>query len=234
VSRGFHIARIDFAACRTASRRRSRGPLAPVVASALLLLSAALATAASAEPAGSGLVAPADVCPDASAPALPSTRQLRLLACLVNYARRSQGLRPLSLSPALARAGALRLADEVRCGELSHTACGHPFLLVFEESGYLRGARSYSVGENLAWGQSSNGSPRRTMIAWLESGPHRRILLDPSWRQMGLAFSAPAAFRGRGHVTLWVAEFGARRDGRRVYSEVGRARTGGRESSSAV
>jgi uncharacterized protein YkwD len=185
--------------------------LVPIVASALLPLWPALATSENARPAAAGLVAPATVCAHASSANEPPELQLRAMACLVNYARRTRGLRQLPLVTALNRAGSWKLADDVRCGEFSHTPCGRPWVLGFVKSGYLRGTRSYAVAENLAWGEASFGSPRQILTAWLSSPEHCRNLLDPSWRQMGLALAKPRSFRGQTEVTLWANEFGTRR-----------------------
>ena len=182
----------------------------PIVASALLPLTAAPAVSRNVKPSASSLLAPRTVCADTSATNEPLELQLRAMACLVNYARRSRGLRQLPLSAALAQAGSWKLADEVSCGEFSHTPCGRPWLSGFTRSGYLRGARTYAVGENLAFGEGQSGSPRRIFTAWLNSPDHCNNLLDPSWRQMGLALAKPQDFQGHTDVTLWANEFGAR------------------------
>jgi uncharacterized protein YkwD len=53
------------------------------------------------------------------------------------------------------------------------------------------------------------------MVAhWMSSPEHRRNLLDPAWRQIGLATltvpSAPGVYAGR-DVTVVTADFGVRK-----------------------
>jgi uncharacterized protein YkwD len=153
-------------------------------------------------------VAPSNLCPgDAVLPA--STAQAsRVMACLVNFARRKRGLPPLQLSPLLAQAGGLRLANEASCKELSHTACGEPFTNVFARAGYT--TDSSSVGENLAWGQGDRGTPRAILESWLHSPGHRQNIFSSTWREMGLAFRRLPSFGGSEDVVLWANEFGAR------------------------
>ena len=70
----------------------------------------------------------------------------------------------------------------------------------------------WRVGENLLW---SVGRPhaRRVVRAWLDSPPHRAVLLSSVWREIGIAAltarRAPGFFGGR-TVTVVVADFGAR------------------------
>jgi hypothetical protein len=155
-------------------------------------------------------VASDDVCPGADDTATTDDAALRTMGCLLDYARRRQGLSTLRLDPRLNRAARLKLDDNLRCGEFSHTACGSPFSSVFRRAGYLSGARSYRIGENLAWGTYGLGSPRSIVEAWLDSPGHRENLFRSSWREMGIALARPTAFLGHGQVVLWANEFGTR------------------------
>ncbi len=71
----------------------------------------------------------------------------------------------------------------------------------------------WSVGENLLW-SSPNVDARRALRMWLASPPHRANLLDPKWREVGLAaVHAPRAggVYGGSEVTIVTADFGVRR-----------------------
>lgn len=60
--------------------------------------------------------------------------------------------------------------------------------------------RYYAVGENLAAGPQS--APE-VMKLWMESPSHRDIILDPTWREVGIGIrTAPD------DTTYWVQEFG--------------------------
>lgn len=58
----------------------------------------------------------------------------------------------------------------------------------------------FAIGENLAAGQRS---PADVMRVWMESDAHRAIILDPRWRQVGIAVRS-----GGEHGLYWVQEFG--------------------------
>lgn len=171
--------------------------LVAVVAAAIALLVAVPpATAARSE------IAPATACPAAK----NASGLVEEMVCLVNWARSQNGLRPLTGDRRLEQAARLKLADNVRCGEFSHTACGKEFTAVFGQAKY-RGRR---LGENLAWGQGALSAPRRIMSAWLASSGHRANILSPKFTQLGLARRSEGAFLGMNGVTLWAQTFGAR------------------------
>lgn len=178
---------------------------------ALTVLVAVSAVAATAQAAGwKGYLAPRSVCPNQANASLSAAKKVRAMRCLANWARKKRGLKPLRASTRLDRAGRLKLADESRCDEFSHTACGRPFLSVFRRSGYLDGAGAYAVGENLAWGQGRYGTPRAILLGWLRSDGHRHNLFSRTWRQMGVAYRFDASFAGHANVVLWAQEFGSR------------------------
>ena len=58
----------------------------------------------------------------------------------------------------------------------------------------------YSVGENLAAGQRTAAD---VMEIWMESPPHREIILDSKWKEVGIAVRA-----GGEYSIYWVMEFG--------------------------
>ena len=81
------------------------------------------------------------------------------------------------------------------------SANGDPFTTRIIDTGYLRGARSWLVGENIAWGSGILGTPRSLMNAWMNSPEHRDNILQPRYREIGVGAdwgsplnpSAPAA-----------------------------------------
>jgi uncharacterized protein YkwD len=130
----------------------------------------------------------------------------RVMRCLINEVRAQDGLRRLKASAALTRAAALKTQAIKRCRAFSHTPCGRRFTTVFVEAGYPVDQRV--IAENLAWGTGAAGAPGYTLRAWLRSPPHRRNLLDPRFRELGVHALALSRFLGYRHVTLWVASFG--------------------------
>ena len=148
---------------------------------------------------------PPSACAGRSDVSTPVVVQKQALRCLVNATRTSAGLSSLRASRRLNRAAALRGAAIRRCNQFSHRPCGQSFVGVFVRAGYLG---SGEVGENLAWGQAPLGTASDALGDWLTSPEHRSNLLDPGWRDVGVAVvKAPSLF-GAENVTLWVIDFG--------------------------
>jgi uncharacterized protein YkwD len=62
------------------------------------------------------------------------------------------------------------------------------------------------LGENLAWGSGGQASPRAIVTNWLRSPAHRRTLLRPGFRRVGVgAIAAP--FQGLAEATVVTADF---------------------------
>lgn len=176
-----------------------------------LTLAAALSAGASraaADPASS-LLAPPGVCgPAADQLNLDVTTARKAMLCLTNYARIHSGLKRLAGNALLNQAGEAKLDADMSCGEFTHTPCGKPFQDVF--AAYLTGATAYALGENIAWGTGSFGTPRQTMDGWLNSSEHRQNILSPAFHQLGIGYLAGQTFQGSAGATLWSQEFAAR------------------------
>jgi hypothetical protein len=155
------------------------------------------------------LLAPAGVCGAADGqPVLDPQTAQRTMLCLTNYARTQSGLAPLTLSATLNAAGNAKLAADVSCNQFSHEPCGQPFDVVF--SGYTQGAVSYEIGENIAWGTGSLGTPRSIMDAWLHSAGHRENILTATFKEVGVGYIPSQSFLGNAGASLWSQEFGVR------------------------
>jgi uncharacterized protein YkwD len=131
------------------------------------------------------------------------------MLCLVNQTRAAHGLPAVRLSPTLRRSAALRASAIVRCRQFSHTPCGQSFGSVFRAVGYAGGR--VAVGENLAWGSGSLGSPQNALARWLSSPGHRQVLLSGSWRELGVSVVGANGLFAPGANTVWVTQFGRRR-----------------------
>ena len=159
---------------------------------------------------GASVAAPAGVSGERQVSGL----DLSLLAQL-NRIRGDHGLVPLTPSPGLAAAALQHTRDMVGNGYFAHaSADGTPFWrrieLYYPQSGYAY----WSVGENLLW-TSGPPSANAELDAWMASPAHRANILDPGWRQIGIASlsaaHAPGAFAGL-DVTVITTDFGVRRD----------------------
>jgi uncharacterized protein YkwD len=110
------------------------------------------------------------------------------ITCLINEQRAAYGLAPVQSSGTLQEAAQSHSAEMVSDGYFAHTSpSGVTFIDRIEATGYMRGARSWLVGENLAWGTSSLSSPGAVVQAWMNSPPHRENLLRAKFRELGVA-----------------------------------------------
>ena len=64
---------------------------------------------------------------------------------------------------------------------------GVTFIDRIEAAGYMRGAHSWIVGENLVWGSGPLSTPQSLVTAWMNSPPHRENLLRGRFNQIGIA-----------------------------------------------
>ena len=88
---------------------------------------------------------------------------------------------------------------------------GASFIDRIKARGYLNGRKSWTVGENLAWGGGSGPSARVIVALWMKSPPHRANILNRRFRDVGLGIALGAPSRGGppGAAT-YGSEFGAR------------------------
>ncbi len=156
-----------------------------------LLLLTAVAAGASPASAATGC-ASADV-----PPAQASTVRLGNVAlCLVNQERTSRGLKPLKLNKRLTKAATRHARDMVAKGYFSHdTLGGGDFVDRIRKAGYMAPRAFPTLGEDLAWGSGSLGTPRSIVQGWMESPGHRENILEPKFREagMGVAYGDPGA-----------------------------------------
>jgi uncharacterized protein YkwD len=100
----------------------------------------------------------------------------------LNAVRASHGLPRLRASGALASAAAAHSAAMLRTGTFSHGSVS---------ARLRRYTRARSIGETLAWLTRCDG--RKVVAMWLQSAGHRRILLAPGFRVVGIGQRASAA-----------------------------------------
>jgi uncharacterized protein YkwD len=187
-----------------------RGLRLPALTACLIIGLLALAsTAGAGDDPYAALLAPTGTCGAAADQLnLDATTAQLAMQCLTNFARAKQSLPPLRLSTTLNTAGRAKLTSDLSCGEFSHTPCGRPFENVFAT--YLKGAANYQIGENIAWGTGSLGTPRQTMSGWLHSTGHRANILTAAFAELGIGYLPAQRFQGYSGATLWSQEFGLR------------------------
>ena len=136
----------------------------------------------------------------------------RATLCLMNAERRGRGLAPLRLDRRLSAAARGHSRDMVRRRYFSHTAPGGSGLARrVRRSGYLHAAGRWRIGENLAWGSPGRSSPTATVRAWMDSPPHRREILTPSYRDAGIGAVPGVPRPGPAGGATYTVDFGVKR-----------------------
>jgi uncharacterized protein YkwD len=93
----------------------------------------------------------------------------------INQVRARYHLPQLRVNGALARAAGAHSAAMLRSGQFSHGAMG---------ARLRQYTRSHAIGENLAWMRGCSG---RTIVnMWLQSAPHRKIMLARRFARVGV------------------------------------------------
>jgi len=134
---------------------------------------------------------------------------VRATLCVLNGERARHDRRPLRLSRRLSRAARRHSRAMARRRFFSHTSpSGASFVDRIRRTGYLSGARSWAVGENIAYGSGSRSTPRSIGTAWMNSAGHRANILSSSYRAIGIgiALGMPVGAGGATYTT----DFGRR------------------------
>lgn len=131
----------------------------------------------------------------------------------LNAVRRSKGLVPLRLSRPLSAAADSHSRAMGTFGFFKHESRdGSAFWTRVKRWYGPGGYRSWSVGENLLW-SSGQLSADAAVKMWMDSPAHRKNILTPRWREVGLSAvsvaAAPGVYGGR-DVVIITTDFGAR------------------------
>jgi uncharacterized protein YkwD len=131
-------------------------------------------------------------------------RKLRsALLCLVNRKRADEGLKALKLDRKLQKAAGRHARDMVKHDYFAHQRPGGPDL---GERLDRAGWRGTHWGETIAYGCGRSSSPRATLKGWLNSPPHRQVLLSGTYKRGGLGVGAEAPCGSGG--AIWVLDVG--------------------------
>ena len=121
----------------------------------------------------------------------------------INSERADHGCGPLRMHAGLARSAARQARLLLADGELDHDA-GSPMA----ERLHRAAPSALMLGEDLAWGTGSDAQPEAIVQAWMDSPPHRRIMLDCRFSQLGVGIAA-GHFGDLPSATVYVADFAA-------------------------
>jgi uncharacterized protein YkwD len=184
---------------------------AALVVTAISLAAAPAAHAQVTVPDPTGLVAaglpalpsaPQDCAAATAQPAAVAPAGLRAaLLCAINVERASHGLPALAANPNVEAAASGHARDMVRRRYFAHKRAGGPSL-----GRRLRraGWRGRAAGEAIAYGCGSSSTPLETLRMWMDSPPHRAILLG-TWNAAGVGVSRRAPVSCGGGAT-WVLD----------------------------
>ena len=132
---------------------------------------------------------------------------------VINRERARRDLARLRPRPSLERAAKRHARDMVRRSFFAHTSPdGTTMTDRLRAVGYISDDRAWTVGETLAWGTGTRATPAAVVDAWLASPPHRRVLLDEHYREIGIGAVPDLPFDDAGDAprATYAAELGVR------------------------
>jgi uncharacterized protein YkwD len=132
----------------------------------------------------------------------------------LNRVRAAHSLQPLRIGDGLRVAAARHSRSMLELGFFEHTSPdGTSFDQRIRRFYSDRGWRSWAVGETLFSSSTAQISAREIVTTWLESPPHRQVILSHLYRDAGVGvyFAPSASGQFRGEQALVVtADFGVR------------------------
>jgi uncharacterized protein YkwD len=180
----------------------------------VLLALAAPVSSAVAAPLGD---ASAAACPGAKATPTAANAALVDAAtlCLMNRLRTARGMHALRHNSTLARIASGQADDMVRGHYFAdQSLSGQSPLSRVIASGYAAHPATVRLltAQNIGFGTGPNATPAGIVDAWMNSPPHRRIMLTAGYRDagVGVAPSAPAGLETGWLGGTYAVEFGTR------------------------
>ncbi|HEV7750575.1 MAG TPA: CAP domain-containing protein [Baekduia sp.] len=132
--------------------------------------------------------------------------------CLLNEQRAAQHLPALTQSSPLDRAAGGYAGAMVDQRFFDHVSPGGSTLLQrIKAAGWVAASGSWTVGENIAWGSGSLGTPASIVDGWMHSAGHRANILNGSFAEIGIGIAEGAPRGGvGGEAGTYVTDFGSR------------------------
>ena len=114
----------------------------------------------------------------------------RAVQCLVNRRRERIGAVPLRRNPMLTLAAQAHSAFMQQSACFDHLCPGEdPLDVRLASVGYLGDSlRLWRYGEALAWADGDGGTPRAIVRRLMDSPPHKELLLNPGFEEIGVGF----------------------------------------------
>ena len=124
----------------------------------------------------------------------------------INAARAAKGLPAVQLVDGLVRSARAHSKAMLDADVFSHDS---PNGEAFDRR-IRRFHVARQLGETIAWGSGSYGTPAGIVGMWLKSPPHRAILLDRAFTRVGVG-RAFGTFQGMDEAAIWTADFASSR-----------------------
>ena len=139
------------------------------------------------------------------------TKAEQTMLALLNHARTSRGRHALRAVSSLERASRAHSRDMLRRGYFSHDSHGGgSYAVRLRAFGYSRaGCTAWKVGEIIGWGRGGAASARRIFRRWMKSPAHRRVILQRSFRDVGIG-AVTGTLCGLSGVRMVTVDFGHR------------------------
>lgn len=149
------------------------------------------------------LAAPAE----SRAPSAQANSTERQVIAAINAVRAERGLKPLRFATPLFRAARKHSRDMGENDYFSHSTAtsGESFdqrVLRFQDRRQVRW-----LGETIGWGCGELSTPEEMVQMWMDSPPHRKTLLDPRFKIVGVG-TWVGDFQGYEGVRVFTADFG--------------------------
>jgi uncharacterized protein YkwD len=186
-------------------RRTTVRPLRRLVVTGFVLAGSALG--------GTAAVAAASTCAPSSAGTAGTMTLAEVRAgtrCLLNEKRAAHGLRALKFDRRLTRTARRHSRDMVAETYFAHDSLsGQRFSGRIAATGWMHGRERWMVGENLAWGAGLRATPHAIMKAWMQSAAHRRNILQPRFRVLGVGVERGTPVAGQRDGITYTTDFGS-------------------------
>ncbi len=153
----------------------------------------------------------------ANANAAPGTVSAKALSkatlCLLNEERADRGQRPLRQHKKLNKAAKAYSKQMVKRRFFAHVSpSGSTLTSRVKGVRYTKGARAWSIGENIAYGTGGKATPASIVDGWMKSPGHKANILNGQFREIGIGIAngAPVATASSVGAT-YTTNFGYRR-----------------------
>ncbi len=122
---------------------------------------------------------------------------------LINQIRTQNGLSPLTHSTPLRSAARAHSADMLQHSFFDHDSPSENW-----DARVARYLKAPLTGENIAMGSGAFAAPASFVKQWMQSPPHRAIILTAKFKRIGLGL-ASGTFQGSAGMVMATADFAA-------------------------